>query len=71
VPHICRHRIDADGEPFTDEMADLLTAQRRFDEAAAPYRERADAGDPYAVKRLAPLLVEQGCIDETITMLSQ
>jgi hypothetical protein len=52
-------------------MADLLTAQRRFDEAAALYRERADAGDPYAVKRLAPLLVEQSCIDETITMLSQ
>jgi hypothetical protein len=53
VSYIYRHRIDADGEPFTDEMADLLTAQRRFDEAAALYRERADAGDLDAVKRLA------------------
>lgn len=48
-------------------LVDLLVVKERTDEL----RNRAGAGDGYAAYRLAPLLVEQGNVDEAIEVLQR
>lgn len=45
-------------------QVDLLARHRRADEAISLLRARADAGDEYASRQLADLLVEQGRMEE-------
>jgi predicted negative regulator of RcsB-dependent stress response len=65
-----RERADHDWTgSAASRLIELLTKQGRADEAIELLRQRAEAGDGFAVGPLADLLVEQGRADEAIELL--
>jgi thioredoxin-like negative regulator of GroEL len=64
-----RLRASKGDQPAGIQLASLLAAEGRFDEAIALVRARADNGDAEAKEKLAELLAECGRNDEAIAIL--